>query len=216
MKRVIILGAGGHARVIVDCLQQMRGVWIYGILERDQSQWGKTVWEVPILGGDELLSGMKKKKIGYFVVGVGGIGDNRPRRKLFEIGQANGLKPLIVKHPSSVCSKWACVGSGCQLLAKSVVNPGAELGVNVIVNTGAIVEHDCKIELHVHISPGAVLCGGVHVGMGAHIGAGATIRQGIHIGERAVVGMGAVVVKNVLAGSVVAGVPAHIMRAAGR
>ena len=216
MNRVIIIGAGGHARVIVDCLQQIRGIRIYGILERDRTQWGKKVWGVPIIGGDDLLPGMKKQKVDYFVVGVGGIGDNRPRQKLFEIGQANGLQPLIVKHPSAVCSKWVRVGGGCQLLANSVVNPGSELGMNVIINTGAIIEHDCKIGAHAHISPGTVLCGGVRVGTGAHIGVGAVVRQGINIGESAIVGAGAVVVKDVLAGSVVAGVPARIMRKAGK
>jgi acetyltransferase-like isoleucine patch superfamily enzyme len=93
-----------------------------------------------------------------------------------------------------------------------MVNAGAALGVNVIINTGAIVEHDCVVGDHVHIATGSRLCSTVHIGTGAHIGAGAIVRQLITIGEEAIVGAGAVVVKDVEPWTVVVGVPARVLK----
>jgi len=206
--RCVILGGGGHAHMIIDCLLTAGSVRICGILDRDKSRWGQSIFGIPILGSDEILGTAAARKMDHFVVGLGGPGDNRPRQKLFEAALACGLKPLTVIHPSVICSERAKVGSGSQLLPASVVNAGAELGANVIINTGGIVEHDCVIGDHVHVATGARLCGSVRIAAGAHVGAGATVRQGICIGEEAVVGAGAVVVKDVPPRTLVVGVPA--------
>jgi sugar O-acyltransferase (sialic acid O-acetyltransferase NeuD family) len=208
----IILGGGGHARVLIDCLQAAGCVQLYGVLDRDNAQWGQTLLGVPILGGDELLPDVVAKGVNCFAVGLGGIGDNRPRQRLFELGLSFGLEPLTAVHPTAICSRWAKIGPGSQLFPGSIVNAGAELGVNVIVNSGAIVEHDCIIGAHAHVATGARLASTVRVGDGAHIGAGATVKQCITIGEGAIVGAGAVVVKDVPAQTVVAGVPARLLR----
>lgn len=171
---------------------------------------------MPIRGGDDLIQGMVGEGVTCFVVGLGGVGDNRPRRLLFELGLAHGLTPLTVYHPSAVCSTLAEVGAGSVLYPVSVVNAGAMLGVNVIVNTGAIVEHDCVLGDHVHVATGARLASAVHVGTCAHIGAGATVRQRISIGEGALVGAGSVVVKDVPPWTVVVGVPARPLGVAPR
>lgn len=183
----------------------------YGILDRDRSLWGKEVLGVPVLGGDELLPQLASQGAIHFVVGLGGVSVNRPRRWLFELGLKHGLTPLTVCHSSAIRSQWATVGDGSVIFPGAVVNAGVVLGVNVIVNTGAIVEHDCVVGDHVHIATGSRLCSTVRIGTGAHIGSGATVRQLITIGEGAIVGAGAVVVKNVEAWTVVVGVPARIM-----
>lgn len=203
------MGGGGHARVLIDCIRLSQAADPVGILDSDPVLWGSERMEVPIRGSDELLSKMKQEGVTHFVVGLGGVGDNQPRRRLFDLGVAHGLVPLTVCHPRAILSMWASIGAGCAILPGAVVNAGAHLGVNVIVNSGAIVEHDCRIEDHVHVASGARLASTVHVKAGAHIGAGATVRQGLSIGERAVVGAGAVVVKNVEPGTVVTGVPAR-------
>ena len=208
----IILGGGGHARVLIDCLQTAGGIQLYGVLDRDNAQWGQTLLSVPILGGDELLADAVAKGVNCFAVGLGGIGDNRPRQRLFELGLSFGLEPLTVVHPTAICSRWAKVGPGSQLLPGSIVNAGAQLGANVIVNSGAIVEHDCIIAAHAHVATGARLASTVRVGDGAHIGAGATVKQCITIGAGAIVGAGAVVVKDVPPHMVAVGVPAHLLR----
>lgn len=208
-ERVVILGAGGHARVVLEAVRLEGRYDPAGFLEADPDRWGGRLSGLPILGGDELLPEMKDRGVLRFVVGLGGVGDLKPRTALFEAAQKAGLEPIRAVHPRAVVSGEARIGPGAVVLAKAVLNPGAYLGSNVIVNTGALVEHDCLIEDHAHIATGAVLGGGVKVGPGAHVGAGAVIRQGIAIGSGALVGAGAVVVRDVEPGAVVVGNPAR-------
>lgn len=208
-KRCVVLGGGGHAAVLIECLRASGAAEPSAILETDRSRWGSEVLGVPVLGGDEFLPQLARQGIGAFVVGVGGIGDNEPRKRLFDLAVSHGLTPLTVRHPSAVCSASALVGSGSLLAPLSVVNARAVLGVDVIVNTAAVVEHDCVIGDHVHIATGARLSGGVRIEAGAHVGTGAIIKQGVTVQERAIVGAGAVVIRDVKAGSTVVGNPAH-------
>lgn len=211
MERVIIIGAGGHAKVVAEILRLSSKYEITGLL--DSALVGKKIGGFPVLGGDELLPSLRADGVLAAFVGVGGTGDNLPRMKIFKKVSAMGFTFANAIHLSAILSDSVKLGQGIAVMARAVINPDAEIGDNVIINTGAIIEHDCKIEAHVHISPGAVLCGAVRVGMGAHIGAGATIRQNISIGECAVVGAGAVVVKDVGANTVVVGTPARFLRA---
>lgn len=210
--RCVVLGGGGHARVLVDGIRFQQNVELYAVLDSDRTLWGKMLLEVPILGGDEMLPEVKRQGVTHFVLGLGGSGDNQPRRRLFEWAIAQGLAPLTIVHPAAICSRWAWLGEGCVLYPAAVVNAGAVVGRNVIVNSGAIVEHDCVVGDHVHVATGAVLASTVNVGALAHIGAGATVRQCVSIGEGAVVGAGAAVVKDVPPHMVVAGVPARPIR----
>jgi sugar O-acyltransferase (sialic acid O-acetyltransferase NeuD family) len=208
----VILGGGGHARVLVDCLLETPALKLWGILDRDCTTWGATLFGVKVAGGDDLLPCLRTLGVTHFVVGLGSAGDNAPRERLFRQALAEGLQPLAVQHPSAQCSSRARLGSGVQVLAGVIVNAGAEIGANVLLNTGSIVEHDCRLADHVHLATGARLAGNVEVHQGAHIGAGATVRQGITIGAGALVGAGAVVVDDVDPGRVVVGVPARPQR----
>jgi sugar O-acyltransferase (sialic acid O-acetyltransferase NeuD family) len=206
--RCVIIGGGGHASVLFDALAGSSAT-VAGVVDAHEQTWG-TMWNgVPVLGGDDRLPLLPGEGITHFVVGVGGIGDNRPRARLFDHAVAAGLTPLSVVHRASVISPRATLGPGCQILPGAVVNAGAHLGSNVIVNSGAIVEHDGRIADHVHIATGARLASTVSVGRGAHVGAGATVLQRRTIGEWAVVGAGAVVVRDVANGAVVVGSPAR-------
>lgn len=207
--RCVILGGGGHAAVVIDTLLASQQVCPYGILDPNPSRWGKDILGVPIRGGDDRLPELIQEGVTCFVVGLGGVGNNEPRQRLFEMGLAASLVPFTVLHPTAVCSQWARAGEGSVCLAGAVVNARAILGRNVIVNTGAIVEHDCVVEDHAHLATGVKIAGNVRIGQGAHVGIGATIRQGLTIGDGAVVGAGAVVVKDVAPWSVVVGVPAR-------
>jgi sugar O-acyltransferase (sialic acid O-acetyltransferase NeuD family) len=207
----VILGGGGHASVLIDILRASGSPVSLAILDRDPSLWGKDLLGVPILGGDDLLPKLADGGATQFLVGVGSVGDNRPRRLLYDLALAHGMTPLTVRHPAATCSPSAKVGDGSAIFPGAVVNANAVLGVNVIVNTGAIVEHDCVVGDHTHVATGSRLCSTVSVGTGAHIGAGATIRQCVAVGEGAVVGAGAVVVKDVDPWTVVVGVPARLL-----
>ncbi len=208
--RCVIIGGGGHARVLIDCIQLSGCAIIHGILERE----GRSgdVFGLPILGGDDRLPALSREGVTHFAVGVGGAGDNGPRQRLFELACAHGLTPLTVVHPTAIVSPLATIGAGGQLLPGAIVNAGARLDVNCLINSGAIVEHDCVVGDHVHIATGARLASTVQIGRAAHIGAGATVRQCVTIGEGAIVGAGAVVIHDVPPWTVVAGVPARVLR----
>jgi len=209
--RCVIIGGGGHARVLIDALQ-VSGLGVpVAVLDAQSALWGTTVCGVPIIGGDTRLPQLIREGVTAFIVGVGGIGDNGPRRRLFERGCRSGLTPLTVQHPSAACSSLAAIGEGSVVLPLAVVNAGARVGRNVIVNSGAIVEHDCAVADHVHVATGATLCSRVRVETMAHLGAGAIVRQGLTIGEGAVVGAGAVVVSDVAPWTVVVGVPTRVI-----
>ncbi|HAR97327.1 MAG TPA: hypothetical protein DCS11_00170 [Syntrophus sp. (in: bacteria)] len=207
--RCVLLGGGGHAKVLLDILAKMPGVAVHGILDGDPCKWGSDLLGSPILGGDDLLDSLTAQGVTHFAVGLGSVKDCGPRRRLFERAGAAALKPLTLVHLSAVVSPCAVVGDGSQLLPGCIVNASAVIGRNVIVNTRAVVEHDCIIGDHSHIASGAVLASTVTVGEGAHIGAGAVIRQCITVGAGAVVGAGAAVVNDVSPGTVVGGVPAR-------
>jgi UDP-perosamine 4-acetyltransferase len=207
--RVVGLGAGGHAKVVLDILARDGGWDVVGLLDPDPTLHGTEILGAAVLGGDELLPELVTQGVTHAFVGLGSTGDLRPRRGLYELARGYGLEPAAAVHPDAVVSSFAKIGPGVTVMAAAVVNPGAVVGVNVVVNTGAIVEHDCVIADHVQIAPGAVLAGGVRVGELAHVGLGARVREGISIGARALVGAGAVVVDDVPDGAVVTGVPAR-------
>jgi len=205
----VVIGAGGHARVVLDILRSGDAPVPCVLLDSDASRWGTAMMGVAVIGGDELLPALAQQGARRFTMGLAAVGTPAARIRLFETAVALGLEPVNVIHSRAVCSQWARTGPGLQMFAGAVVNAGAILGADVVVNTGAVVEHDCRIGDHAHVAPGACLCGGVNVGSGAYIGAGAVVRQGIAIGEGALVGAGAVVVRNVAPHTRVVGCPSR-------
>ena len=205
----VVLGGGGHAVVVIDCALRSGRIVPYAVLDPDPALAETKICDVPVRGDDGLISKMIEEGVGSFIVGLGAVGNNDPRARLFALGLDAGLEPETVIAPSADVSRLASVGAGTFVGPRAVVNAGAIIGRNVIVNSGAIVEHDCHLDDHVHIASGAVLASAVHVGTGAHVGAGATVRQGVLVGERALVGAGAVVVASVAPGTTVVGIPAR-------
>ena len=118
---------------------------------------------------------------------------------------------LTVIHPTAYVGFNVSIGEGTQLMAGCTIQPGAIIGDNVLINTHAVVDHDCQIQDHVHLAPGVVCCGNVTIGKGTHVGTGACIVQGVIIGERCLIAAGAVVTQHIQNNSKVAGVPAKLM-----
>ena len=205
---IIGVGAGGHAKSIIDIISEAREFSIVGLLDAQEERWGQFVLDVPILGGDSTLPSLYEHGIKVAFIGIGGVGSNKLREKLYQQTLDYGFSAPSLIHPASLVSRYARLGGGVHVLGLARINAGAAVGNNVIINTGAIVEHDCVIQDHAHIATGAILSGSVTVGNRAHIGAGAIIRQSISIGDGAIVGAGAVVVKDVLPYTTVVGVPA--------
>ncbi len=211
---IIGLGAGGHARVLIEIIRTYKDYKIEGILDRNQELHGTEVLGIPILGGDEQLNELVTSGFRHFFVGVGSVGDCSRRRSLYERATGLGMIAVNAIHPSAIISESAKFESGLTVMAGAIINSGAKFGMNVVVNTGTIVEHDCLVRDHVHLATGSRLAGGVIVEVCAHIGIGATIKEGIRIGEGAIVGAGAVVIRDVPANNVVVGVPARLLRLA--
>lgn len=215
MKQVIGLGAGGHAKVVAEILRLSDDYEFIGLLDLRQELWNTEVLGIPVLGDDSLLPELYERGIRYAFIGLGTVGDTRPRRLLYEKTRRQGFQVVQAIHPQAVVAQSVKIGYGPTIMAGVVINAAAQLGDNVIVNTGAIIEHDCVVGNHVHIATGARLASTVHVGEGAHIGLGSSIRQRIHIGRNAIIGAGAVVVDDVPDNVVVTGIPARILKKVG-
>lgn len=204
---VIVLGAGGHARVLVDILLK-NGVSIVGLTDMNPNLLGSAIFGVPVVGDDSVLEKYPAGSV-LLVNGLGLVTITRNRSNVFNKYKEMGYAFAQVIHPSVIIGHDAKLGEGVQVMAGAVIQPGAQIGHNSIVNTRAGVDHDCKIGNHVHLAPGVTLSGGVRVGDGTHVGTGATVIQNIEIGSSVLVGAGAVVVRNVKDGAKVLGVPAR-------
>lgn len=207
-RRFLVLGAGGHGRVVVDLIQACGGR-VVGFVDRDRTKVGQRVDGIPVALDEESLLG--RLRTGDLPDGAEalalGIGSNAARAA--KLGMLPPSRFPVLVHPMAAVSPSSRMGPGTVVLATAVVNPSARLGSGVIVNSGAIVEHDCVLGDAVHVSPGAVLAGGVQVGARSWVGAGATVIEGVRVGEGAIVGAGAAVVRDVPDGTTVVGVPAR-------
>lgn len=203
---LIILGAGGHAKVLIDALR-LRSVEVLGIADTDPDKKGQLLLGVPVLGGDEQIMKYPAEKI-QLVNGIGSVRVTQLRRKLFEHFKISGYQFASIVHPSAIIAGDVVLSEGAQIMAGAVIQAGCHVGINTVINTGSVVDHDCHIGDHAHIAPGATLSGGVVVGENSHVGTGATVIQGIRIGRNSLVAAGAVVIRDVKDGTRVIGVPA--------
>ena len=206
--RLVGLGAGGHAKSVLDAALSSGRFEVVALADDDPSHAGSEVLGVPVVAADE-LERLRADGVTHAFLGIGAVGDNEPRGRAFERLLDAGFDLPAIVHAAAHVSPSAQLGRGVVVLAGAVVNADALIGDNVILNTGAIVEHDCRIGADVHVAPGATLGGHTVVGDGAHVGIGATLLQGLRVGNGALVAAGAVVVEDVLDGASVAGVPAR-------
>lgn len=208
------IGAGGHARCLVEAVRS-GGRWdVVALLDRDPSLHGGSVLGVPVIGDPALLGQGPGALAGARAVAVcvGGVGDTGPRQAAFEAAVRAGWRLPVVVHDSAVVAASAVLGRGAQVFAGAVVNAAAVIEDDAIVNAGVIVGHDAVVGAHAHIASGAVIGGGARIGGGVHVGSGATVLNGVTIGAGATVGAGAVVIRDVPPQACVVGVPAAPVR----
>jgi UDP-perosamine 4-acetyltransferase len=203
---VILLGAGGHAKVLIDALLSC-GATITGLTDR-QFVAGAQVLGIPVLGDDSILDTTSPEEV-HLVNGVGSIGSTAFRQRLFERYKAYGFNFRQVVHPSAVIGRDCKLEEGVQVMAGAIIQAGTSIGANSIINTRVSVDHDCHIGSNVHIAPGVTISGGVTIGNGTHVGTGASIIQGINVGEGCLIAAGAVVVSDVSSCTTVMGIPAR-------
>ena len=206
MKRLALLGASGHGKVVADAA--LAAGW-QSVVFFDDAWPGLSVnghW--PVAGDTAALLARLQEFDGVLVA----IGHGATRWQKQQALQVAGARLVSVLHPHACVSRLATLGVGSVVMAGAVVNLDAVLGEACIINTGATVDHDCRLGHAVHASPGAHLSGNVTVGDCSCVGVGAIVRQGIRIGADVMVGAGAVVVKSVANGQTVVGNPARPMR----
>lgn len=205
-RRVIVWGAGGHGKVIVDALLAC-GCWnVVGLLDDNEKKVGQKVLGLPVLASSASLAELAGElKAGAIAIA---IGDNYVRDEMFRKAKECGLKPVTIVHPSAHMSRFVELGEGVTILAGATVNPGTVIEDNVCVNTAASIDHDNYLARSCHVYPNATLAGAVRVGEFAYIGSGAVVTPSVTVHKYSYVGAGAVAVKDVREGVIVTGVPA--------
>ena len=197
-RRLIIIGAGGHGKVVADAAWKMGYRNIAFIDDRAVGE----CMIFPILGTTDMLESLDDGWTDFVMA----VGDNKIRQK---IAQNHSVHWVSIVHPSVQIGLQTIIGAGTVVLAGAVINPDSQIGDHCIINTGAIVEHDNVIKDYVHLSPRAVLGGTVRVGECTHVGIGATVKNNTKICSDCVIGAGAVVVKNITESGTYVGVPAR-------
>ncbi len=204
---VLVVGAGGHARVCIEALTDDDGHRVVGAVSAD----GRSVdrFEVPVLGHDvDLVRIARQHEVQCVFVA---IGDNATREAIVLQVDDFGIACATAISRFAMVSQYATILDGAAVLPGAVVNAATTIGRGAIVNTNASIDHDCVIGDFAHVAPGVAVCGGVTVGVRALIGVGARLLPGVSVGDDAVVGAGAVVVHDVPAGATVIGVPARVV-----
>ncbi len=202
--RLMVVGAGGHAKVVIDCARSAGWVPVAAF---DPGKAGADVLGVPVRGGDDELAAFWAD--GQADGAVVALGNNGLRRRLADKIRALGCPTPAIVHATAWVSPAAQVGGGVVIMAGAVVNAAAVIDADCIVNTSAIVEHDCRLGQAVHVAPRSVMGGGCRIGRETLFGIGATARPEISIGARVIVGAGTVIVADVTDAVTVVGNPAR-------
>ena len=210
-EKIVIIGASGHGRVVLDVLEQAGGRTIVGFIDTSRPA-GETELGYPILGTEDDLAGLAAEgAINGFIVA---IGDNNVRERVIE--KVEGLVPTLklvsAVHPGASLGRDVSIGPGSVLMAGVCVNPCTTIGKGCILNTGSTLDHDSTMGAFASLAPGVTTGGNCVIGDGAAIGIGAVLIHGMTVGEQTVVGAGATVVRDLGAYQVAYGSPASIVR----
>jgi sugar O-acyltransferase (sialic acid O-acetyltransferase NeuD family) len=210
MEELVIVGGGGHSKVVISIVQKLAGYRILGYTDLKDNG---AVIGIPFLGGDSelglLATGGKELSA---VIAVGQVGLGELRCELFERLSTLDLRFPAIVSPDAIVSKEASCGHGAVVMDGAVINAGASVGTGSIVNTNSTIEHDSVISDWVHVAPGATICGGVTIGRFSMVGAGATVIEGIEVASGCIIGAGATVVSSLTDPGVYVGCPARRVR----
>jgi UDP-N-acetylbacillosamine N-acetyltransferase len=209
-EKIVIWGASSQALIIADIIRSQDVYEIVGLLDSvNPERAGTEFLGAPILGGEEQLDVLLRQGVKHLIVGVG---SGHARLRLADSARSHGYQLATTIHPRAIIAGDVTVGAGTVIMAGVVINPGANLGDNVIVSTCASVEHECTIAEGVTISAGVHMGGRVRIGRAATVEIGATIARRISIGGGSVVGAGSVVLHDIPDGVLAYGTPARVIR----
>jgi len=198
---IVLIGAGGHAKVVFDALGLVHPESRIQVLDDADHLDGKMFFHLRV------TSPVRFESVGAYYHAA--VGNNAMRRRLFSFGDKAAARALAVVHPAATVSRHASLADGCFVAATAVIGPAVTIGRGTIVNHAATIDHDCIVGDFCHIAPGATLCGGVVVSDEVLVGAGAVVLPDVCIGSGAIIAAGAVVHRDVLPSAVVKGVPAR-------
>lgn len=209
--RCVILGCGGHGRVVLDVLLNAGGVNVVGFVDSDAALVGRHVDGIEVIGTPDDLDALKASH--DLSAGIVAIGHNGVRTDFARRLEALNLEPISAIHPSANLANNVTLGRNVVIAAGALVCAHCQIGDSVILNTGSIVDHESMIGTGAHVCPGARLAGRVTIESGAFVGIGATVIQSLRVGYESVIGAGAVVIRDVAPMSTVVGVPAQEIKA---
>ena len=202
----VIIGAGGHGRVVLDIMQHEGRHEVVGFLDSNPDLHGRLMDGVEVLGPIQRLAGLKEQGVLGAIVAVG---HNGTRRSFGEQVQRLGHELVSAIHPSANIASNVSIGRGVVVAAGALVCAHCQIGDGVILNTGCLVDHETMIGTACHLCPGVKIAGRVTIESGAFVGIGATVIQHVRVGHDSVIGAGAVVLKDVPPMSTVVGLPAR-------
>ena len=202
---VVIVGPGGHAKVVIELVRAEGKYRIKGCTGLGET--GFVLGDVPILGTDSVLPAMLANGTKKAFVA---IGDNRLRLRLLAQVSEMGFELINAISPNAVVSPSATLGRGIAIMSGAIINASTEIGDCAIINTNASVDHDCRIGTGAHIGPGSVLAGNVEIGCETFLGVGTCVIPGVRVGSRTIVGAGSVVVRDIPDGVTAMDVPARV------
>jgi sugar O-acyltransferase (sialic acid O-acetyltransferase NeuD family) len=208
MEQIVILGAGGFGREVLDVLIAQNRIlkkWeVLGFIDENPAKWGQVLNGYPVLGSFDWFSTVDSNKIKVICA----VGDNRTRAKMVEKAKEMNLKFANVIHPTVVSTDFVKLGEGVIICAGCILTNQITIGNHVIINLDVTIGHDTVIEDYCNLNPGVHVNGGNKVCTGAYVGTGAVTIQDVTIGRWSVIGAGAVVIENIPDEVVAVGVPA--------
>jgi acetyltransferase EpsM len=206
---LLVYGASGHAKVILEMFERVGAYRIVGLLDDDSRLQGTKFFGYPVLGGGALLTEDRYRDHKLIIA----VGHNYARQEIARrIRQWGEYEFALAVHPSAQIARGVRLGTGTVVMANVVINSDSIIGQHAIINTGATVDHDCVIGDFVHISPGVHLAGNVHVEALTHLGIGVAVVPGVKIGAHSIIGAGAVVLADIPEGVTAVGVPARVIK----
>ena len=194
-KKILLIGAGGHAHSCIDVIESEDKFKIIGLIDNSKKI-GTKVLNYRVIGNDKDLKKFRKLS-DYVFISVGQIKDPSIREKLYFKAKKNGFKIANIFSPKSIISKHAKIAEGTIIHHGAIINSGSEIGHNCIINTNALIEHNCKIGESCHISTSVIINGDVVIGKKTFIGSGSIIKNSVRVGKNLIIPMGSKVFKDI-------------------
>ena len=193
-KPLIVLGAGGHAKVVMEILR-LSGRTVIGLIDPGKPA-GSTCLGTTVLGDNDVIHNYSPGEV-ELINGLGAMPGNSLRWEISQQMKQQGFRFATIQHPSAIIADNVQLAAGVQLMAGTIIQPGVKIGEDSIINTGVHIDHDCNIGACCHLAPGVVLSGGVILGTKVHVGTGTSVIQNIEIGQGSIIAAGSIVYKDI-------------------